>query len=74
MGIAKIIAKSMDLHKTGKSNAAIRKLRDALKKNPEDAEILASIAFIAQQTNKETLAQEFYKKAINLDNKNSCDL
>jgi len=71
MHITKIIAKSMDLHKTGKSNAAIRKLRDESKKNPENAEIFASIALIAQQTNKETLAQDFYKKAIKLDNKNA---
>jgi len=68
--VLKVVEKAKLLGEKGKDSLALRRLKEAEKKYPEDSFLLANIALIAQRLEKNNLAIEYYLKALNLDPEN----
>jgi len=69
--LLKVIEKTKPLIEGGKFNVALRRLRDVVKKYPNESYLLAYIAFVSQRAGKDRLAADYYLQALKFDSHNA---
>jgi len=66
-----LINKYFAMFNSGNKNLAIRKLKENFNKNPQSSDLAASIALLYQKCEKDSMAKEYYLKALKIDKTNA---
>ena len=66
-----LIENCIATYNSGKKSLAINKLKSKFKKNPNNSDLAASIALLYQRSEKDSIAKDYYEKAIKIDSSNA---